>query len=183
MSQVDTFRSRFDVARFADASFFASELFQEAFASAFPVPVEAPAINLREPISKQDWFQYVAFYRWPGGLIEPVGFVNYIRYGSVYLAGGLCVKRNFYHRLPREHFQQCRALGGVAQLLLETVADDRRDAEALFGYVGDAKSMRVSTRAGYALVRAPYLIAKWPRDLPQQRRAELIDRVASIGPF
>lgn len=183
MSARATFRDCFHVQRFIDASFFATELFFEAFASAFPAPVETPAIGLREPITQQDWSQYVAFYRWPDGRFEPVGFVNYIRYGPVYLEGGLCTKRDLYRRLPDEHRRECDTLGRVAHLLMEHVATELSDRDAWFAYIGDARSAQVCARVGYQIVRPPYLVAKWFRELSTPQREALIERVAAIGPF
>src|SRR5258706_7400810 len=101
------FIDAFHVERFANAQFFAADLFRESFASDFPVPRENSGLAI--PTPPGNWHQFVAFYRWSASHIEPVGFCNWIRYDDVYLEGGMCVKRNFYRRLPREHSVECRS--------------------------------------------------------------------------
>ena len=129
------------------------------------------------------WAQYVAFYRWDDGRIEPVGFCNYLPFDGVWLEGGLCVRRTFYSRLPSRQGEECRALGGVAQLIMETAARELDDCDAWFAYIGDERSLKVCTRMGYRPTGRRYVMAKWFRALPPDREAELIERVAALGPF
>jgi hypothetical protein len=168
----DGFRDRFHVQRFANAAYFAAELFRESFGSAFPAPPDGAG-----------WAQYVAFYRWDDQRIEPVGFCNYLPFDSLWLEGGLCVRRSFYGRLPAAEGGECRALGGVAQLIMEAAARDLDDCEAWFAYIGDARSLKVCTRVGYRATPRQYVMVKWFRSLPTERQSELIERVAALGPF
>lgn len=172
MGEGDGFRDRFRVQRFADAAYFAGELFRESFGSAFPVPPDGGG-----------WAQYVAFYRWDDGRIEPVGFCNYLPFGSLWLEGGLCVRRTFYGRLPAAHGEECRALGGVAQLIMEAAAADLQDCDAWFAYIGDARSLKVCTRVGYRPTGRQYVMVKWFATLPAERQAALVEQVAALGPF
>ncbi len=169
------------VLKTGDAARYASDLFRESFNSAFPQPAEFRI--LETVIQPCDWHQYVALYTWPDGTEECVGFCNWIRYKDVYLEGGLTVKRNFYRRLPKAHFSQCAARGGVAQIMMEAGARDLDDAAAWFGYVGDAMSLRVTARVGYVRTSHPYLIAKWFRDLPADQRQAWVDEITRIGTF
>ena len=164
-----------DAARYADALFWAS------FNSAFPVP--AAYHILETEIQPEDWRQFVAIYTWPDGTDECVGFCNWIKYKNVYLEGGLAVQKSFYRRLPKLHFADCAARGGVAQIIMETAAATLTDCEAWFGYVGDSKSMRVVLRVGYVRTEHQYLIVKWMRSIPAPARQALIDDVTRIGPF
>ena len=172
MSDAASFRDRFHVERFADAAYFAGELFRESFGSAFPVPPQGSG-----------WAQYVAFYRWDDGSIEPVGFCNYLPFDGVWLEGGLCVRRTFYSRLPSPQGEECRGLGGVAQLIMETAARDLGDCDAWFAYIGDERSLKVCTRVGYRPTGRQYVMVKWFRDLSPDRQAALIERIAALGPF
>jgi len=164
-----------------DAAFFAADLFREAFGAAFPVPRRDSGLAI--PTPPEIWRQYVAFYKWSANDVEPVAFVNFLRHDDAWLVGGLCARRNFYRRLPDAHWRACRAHGGVVQMLLDAAARELAGAAALFGYCGDAKSWRVSERAGYRKTRYPYVIVKWLRDVPPREREALEAKVAAVGPF
>jgi hypothetical protein len=169
------------VARLPDASFFASDLFFEAFGTAFPRPPPGEGSPHRAPTGT--WHQFVAFYKWSETRVEPVAFVNFIRHGDVYLEGGLCARRGFYRRLPAPHWRECRARGGIVRLMLDEAARQLDDACAWFGYCGDARSWRVSQRVGYERTRHRYLMVKWFRRPPETAQRELEDRIAALGPF
>lgn len=168
-----------------DATAIAGELFQTSFNSAFPSPRE---FQLGEAlVTKSAWHQYVAQYTRVDGAVECVGFCNWIRYGGkhgdVYLEGGMCVKKNFYRSLPKDEFLECKALGGVAQMMMEAAARDLNDAAAWFGYCGDHMAYRVDQRVGYQPTVHKHLIVKWTRDLDTNAQAKLIEAIAKIGPF
>lgn len=161
---------------------YAAELFAECFGgAAFPEPRDGAGLSV--PTPTENWRQYVAVYRWPDGREETVGFTNWIKFDEVYLGGGMCVRKNFYRRLSRDHFRECRAAGGVAQMILEASARSLTDCKALFGYCGDAKAMAVDLRAGFTPTAYSHVIVKWPRPLPEAEAKALIDAVARIGPF
>ena len=178
MSALDDSLRIFDA---GNAERYAAELFRECFGAPFPVPREGCGLPI--PTPAQNWRQYVAIYRWPDGREETVGFCNWIRHGDAYLAGGLCVDERFYRRLPRADFAECRRRGGVAQIILEVSRRALTDAKALFGYVGDSRSMAVSLRCGYQRTEHPHLIVNWVQDPGAEEKAHLIRTVAAIGPF
>ena len=164
-----------------DAGASAGELFRECFNAPFPVPRDNV---IPVPTPPANWRQYVATYAWPGRAPpETVGFCNWIRHRDVYLQGGMCVRRNFYRRMPREHFRECQSRGGLAQMMMEAVARELDDAVAWFGYCGDAKALAVDLRAGYVTTRHPYVIVKWFADLPEDERERRIEEIAAIGAF
>jgi hypothetical protein len=175
------FDARLRVQRFDNAAAYASELFFESFAIDFPVPRDNCGLSI--PTPPENWHQYVAFYAWPDGREEAVGFCNWIRYDGVYLEGGMCVRRTFYRRLPREEWARCRARGGVAQIMMEAAAAELNDCPAWFGYCGDRKASIVDARVGFEPTPYRYLIVKWFRQLPPAERTRLIDAIARIGPF
>ena len=164
-----------------NAAPYAAALFQECFNAPFPVPRDDAGLSI--PTPPENWRQYVAIYAWPDGRQETVGFCNWIRYGDVYLEGGMCVQKTFYRRLPREHFRECQARGGVAQMLMEKAANELDDCAAWFGYCGDAKAMAVDLRVGYVPTRHKHVIVKWFRGVPESQREKLVDSIAAIGPF
>jgi hypothetical protein len=176
-----SFAESLHVARFSNAEFFAGSLFYESFAIPFPVPRDSCGLSI--PTPPENWHQYVAFYKWSHASIEPVGFCNWIRYGDVYLEGGMCVKRNFYRRLSRDHWDACRAGGGVAQMIMEAAARDLDDCSAWFGYCGDKKASIVDARVGYVPTRYKYLIVKWFSQLAEAEKRTLEDKIAAIGAF
>ena len=176
-----TFNDALKVFETSDAASYAGALFQESFNSAFPVPVSYRILDTQ--IQPEDWRQFVAIYSWPDGTAECVGFCNWIKYKDVYLGGGLAVQKNFYRRLAKPHFAECSARGGIAQIVMETAATKLTDCAAWFGYVGDAKSMRVVLRVGYIRTEHQYLIVKWMRSLSASEQKARIDDITKIGPF
>ena len=176
-----TFDDAFTAFETPNAKYFAADLFEQSFRHPFPVPRDNCGLPI--PTPPENWRQFVALYRWPDGRFETVGFCNWIRYGTVYLEGGMCVRAGFYRRLPRDHFKQCSARGGVAQLMMEAAAAKLDDCDAWFGYCGDNKAFRVDYRVGYRPLETRYLIAKWFKDVPEMRKQELEREIAKIGPF
>jgi hypothetical protein len=164
-----------------DASFFATDLFLEAFRQPFPVPRDSGGLPIRTATG--DWRQYVAFYKWSETWIEPVAFANFIRHDDVWLEGGLCARRHFYRRLPAAHWRECKARGGIVRMLLEAAAGELNEAAAWFGYCGDAKSRLLAERIGYVQTRHPRLMVKWFRELPEEARRALEAKIAAIGAF
>ena len=159
----------------------ASGLFRESFNADFPIPRTDAGLSI--PTPPENWRQYVALYRWPDGTEEAVGFCNWIRYRDVYLEGGMCVRKTFYRRLPKDHFRQCQERGGIAQMMMEQAARELTDCTAWFGYCGDAKALAVDLRAGYVQTDHPYVIVKWFREIPPEDRKRLIDSIIAIGAF
>ncbi len=175
------FADSIDIFASPDAASLASDLFRECFNADFPVPRDNAGLSI--PTPPGNWRQYVALYRWPDDTRETVGFCNWIRFGDVYLEGGMCVRKSFYRRMPKEHFRECSARGGVAQMMMEAAAKELDDCQAWFGFCGDKKALAADLRAGYELTDKQHLIVKWFRTPPPIERQALIDRIAAIGPF
>ena len=165
----------------AAAPALAGELFRQSFGVPFPVPRADAGLSI--PTPPENWRQYVATYRWPDGGEETVGFCNWIKHGDVYLEGGMCVDKTFYRRLPRDHFREVQAQGGIAQMMMATAATELTDCVAWFGYCGDAKALAVDLRAGYQETDRKYVIVKWFERLDPAREAALVEAIAKIGPF
>lgn len=178
---MDAFDRAFRVERFDSAEYFAGQLFAESFGTAFPVPRDRCGLSI--PTPRENWHQYVAFYKWSDSAIEAVGFCNWIRYDDVYLEGGMCVRRSFYRRLPAAQFAALRDRGGVAQLMMETAARRLNDCPAWFGYCGDRKASIVDARVGFVPTGYRHLIVKWFADLPAAEQQHLIEKIAAIGAF
>jgi hypothetical protein len=181
MSTTKSFAESTFVLGMRDASFFATDLFFEGFGQTFPKPRESTGLSITTP--RDNWYQYVAFYKWSETNIEPVAFVNFIRYDNVYLEGGLCARRSFYRRLSPAHWRECKERGGIAQVLLEQVIKELDDADAWFGHTSINPAWLVIERLGFQVTRHQYLKVKWFRDLPEDRRREIEDRINAIGSF
>ena len=181
MSPTPTFAESTFVLRMRDASFFATDLFREGFGSAFPKPHDGALLAI--PTPRESWHQYVAFYKWSDANVEPVAFINYIRFENVYLEGGVCARRNFYRRLPAEHWRECKSRGGIVQIVMEQAMRELDDADAWFGHTSNQPAWQVGERIGYQITAHPYLIVKWFRELPETRKREIENRVNSIGAF
>jgi hypothetical protein len=176
-----SFDESLHIAFFGNAQFYAAKLFDESFAIPFPIPRDNAGLSI--PTPPENWRQEVAFYKWSEMHIEPVGFCNWIRYSNCYLCGGMCVRSDFYRRLPKEHWIACRERGGVAQIMLETAFSQLTDCQAWFGYCGDKKAYIVDLRAGFQPTRHQYIIVKWNGGPTETQKRELEDRIAGIGPF
>jgi len=166
---------------FANAGFFAAQLFRQCFDADFPAPREHAGLPFATPPAH--WRQYVAFYKWPDERLEAVGFCNWIRHDAVYLGGGMCVSPTIYRRMPREHWDACRHRGGIAQMLLEAAFAELTDGAGWFGYCGDRKARIVDLRAGFGPTRHAQLLAKWQPWVSDAERRKLEDDIAAIGPF
>lgn len=175
------FDERLLVLRVSDAGFFAAKLFADSFSQPFPVPRDSCGLSI--PTPPANWRQFVALYRWPDDRVETVGFCNWIRFNDVYLEGGLCVRRGFYRRLPRDEYAQCSERGGIAQVMMTAAAAELDDFPAWFGYCGDKKSYLVCIRAGYVPTAHKFLIAKWFGIVSEAEQERLTRMVAAIGPF
>lgn len=164
-----------------NAAALAGDLFRRSFGADFPVPRDNAGLPI--PTPPENWRQYVALYRWPDEREETVGFCNWIKHGDVYLEGGMCVDKTFYRRIPKDHFRDCQARGGIAQMMMAAAAREIDDCTAWFGYCGDAKALAVDLRAGYVPTEHKHLIVKWFRSTSEPERKALIDSIAAIGPF
>ena len=164
-----------------NAAELASELFYESFRVPFPIPRDNCGLSI--PTPPENWHQYVATYRWPDDRDETVGFCNWIRYRDVYLEGGMCVRANFYRRLPKEHYREVARRGGLAQMMMQAASEHLNDCKAWFGFCGDAKALAVDLRFGYELTHQDMRIAKWFAPLSIDEKRALADQIAAIGPF
>jgi hypothetical protein len=165
----------------ANAEELAGDLFRESFGVPFPVPRDNCGLPI--PTPPENWHQFVGIYRWPDGNDEVAAFCNWIRHDDVYLGGGMCVKKNFYRRLPRKQYRECAARGGFAQMIQGAAAKQLRAPKAWFGYCGDPKALAVDLRFGYELTEYPMLIVKWAQPLDPLEKKTLVDSIARIGPF
>lgn len=151
----------------ADAKFLAGELFARKF--------HAPPPDF--PI------HYVCFYRAAPTEISVAGYVHCSAFEASYLYGGLVIDERLYRRMPEPHRAAMRNCGGIARYLMQATCNRLGKAAALFAYVGDARSNRVLRSVGFAATAHAFVMARWPKALPEPHRRALAARVASLGPF
>ena len=111
-----------------------------------------------------------------------IGYVHYTESGSAYLAGGLVVSALEFRRFDEETASLVRSQGGLAEWLMRTTCD-WLDADAIFAYMGDAKSIRVNSRVGFTFTGHKHLFVLWKSSLASVEQTDLVERIAEIGPF
>jgi len=76
-----------------------------------------------------------------------------------------------------------RARGGMGEWLMSESCKQLQPCEAIYAYIGDAKSLAVNTRVGFRLARGPYLYVLASRTGTQESVDHLTEKVAAIGAF
>jgi hypothetical protein len=112
-----------------------------------------------------------------------IGYVHHTSLGEASLAGGLVVSALAFRRFDAATAAAVRREGGLAEWIMRTSCAAIEGADAVFAYMGDAKSIRVNLRVGFVPTAHRYLHVFWKRELPEERRRALVERVAAIGPF
>ncbi len=100
-----------------------------------------------------------------------------------HLSGGMCVDPAAYRRLPKWLFAQVRDEGGLATLMARESIALLGDSPAAFGHVGEPRARAADLRAGFVDTDREHLMVVWRRDLGEDEKRRLIDRVAALGPF
>src|SRR5262249_23527378 len=104
--------------------------------------------------------------------------------GRMLLIGGACTDGEVMRRMSEEERAASDAAGGL-NLLATRYSLHRYGprCDAIFGHCGDARSFRILMHCGFQPVLDPYLIAYWPRTLPEAQRDMLVAEAHAIGPF
>ncbi len=149
-------------------------------------PAFAAAIFQRKYRARVPDFRhhYVAFWKRDDGSFMPVSYLHFTDCGDLLLIGGACTDGEKLHEMSDAQRQAIDAAGGI-NLAVTRYAIERHaaDRDAIFGLCGDARSFSILAQCGFERVREPHLIARWSRPLTDARRAELIAKVDSFGPF
>lgn len=160
-------RGILNIVEVGDSFFFAAELFERCFKQSIP---DFPR-------------HYVAFYRENSLKFQAVGYVHYTQVDDLYLCGGLCIDERAYRRISSHHRLTIKAAGGVAEQLLRYTLQDLSGAKGIFGYVGDTRSEKIGLRVGFIHTGLKHLLVHWPKTLVEDKKAELIRKIAAFGPF
>ena len=111
-----------------------------------------------------------------------IGYVHHTPCGDAYLAGGLVVAALEFRRLDEPTAGAVRREGGLGEWIMRASCASL-EGDAVFAYMGDAKSIRVNLRVGFVPTAHRYLHVLWKRELPAERMRAIVERVAAIGPF
>lgn len=126
----------------------------------------------------------IAFYRKASDLFVPLSYLHFWLRDDVCLVGGGCTDGQAFRHVTDTDRARIRAANG---LLLQTLrfgfAKYADRCEAFFGLCGDPRAWEIDMIAGFVPTEHEHLIVHWHRDLPAPRRAELIARVRTFGPF
>lgn len=151
----------------SDASALAGAMFRKAFNADIP----------RQPR------HFVLLRRTGDNNPMVLGYVHHTKLGAAYCAGGLVVAAMEFRRLDAETAQLVREQGGLAEWTMRTTCNWLNDANAVFAYIGDAKSVRVNLRVGFVPTEHKHLHVLWHKDIGAEARQALVDKIAAIGPF
>lgn len=150
-----------------DAEFYAGDLFRRRFGGD---PPDYPK-------------HYIAFYRAGRTTYMPVGYIHYTVFEDSYLCGGMVIDDRLYRRIPAPHRKLIKEAGGIAEIMLRETFARLAHAPAIWSYVGDKQSEKVTVRAGFRHTQHPHVMVVWNRELPEAEKTERLERVIALGPF
>ncbi len=168
-----SWRACVDTIEVSDARLLAAALFRKSFGH--PVPAMPR--------------HYVMFYLPPGSVgREParpivIGYTHQLAFENVYLAGGMCIDPAAYRMFPRWLFDQVKAEGGLATIIMRDSFTTLGDCPAVFGHVGDKRARLADLRAGFVDTGRLHLMVHWRRPLPREEQERLIERIERVGRF
>jgi len=150
-----------------EATSYIGELFQRKFA--------APAPDFPR--------HFVGIYKAAAAESWPVGYIHFSRFDDSFLGGGLVIDDRAYRRMPDAHRKSIRDAGGIAEKMYRDALAVLSEAPAVWVYVGDAKSEKVSLRVGFRHTDHPYIMVVWNKDLSDDEKSRRLTRVTALGPF
>lgn len=154
-----------EIAEVDDAETYAGTLFKRSFNASIP--------NFPR--------HYIATYC--ATTTQVVGYVHFTKAEEMYLGGGMCIDALYYRRMEAAHRRGIAASGGIAEVMLKECFADLTDRDAIFGYSGDLKAMKVDLRAGFEPTQHPFLIVHWQKALTTARQNHLIAEAHAVGLF
>jgi len=154
-----------------DARVVAGDLFQRSFKHDVPNYPRHFVLVYSPPAEEDDTTPRV------------VAYAHQRPYENVYLGGGMCADPAAYRRMPRWLFEQVRDEGGLATIVSRGSIAALGDSPASFGHVGEPRARAADLRTGYVDTGLDHLMVYWRRELPEDEKRRLIERVAAVGPF
>jgi peptidoglycan/xylan/chitin deacetylase (PgdA/CDA1 family) len=115
---------------------------------------------------------------------DVVAYVHQTRMDNYALCGGMCVDERAYRRFPPWLFKAVREQGGLATIVTrDSVEMLGEECVAVFGHVGEPRARAADLRTGFVDTDREHLMVIWRKDLPEQEKGRLVDRVGGLGPF
>jgi len=112
-----------------------------------------------------------------------IGYVHHTRFGEASLAGGLVVSALDFRRLDPRTADAVRREGGLGEFVMRASCASIQGVDAVFAYMGDAKSIRVNLRVGFVPTPHRHLHVLWKRDAGAAQQRALVEQVAALGAF
>jgi len=150
-----------------DAAFLAGGLFRRVFGQ--PIP-DYPS-------------HFVCLHRGDDGTLATAGYVHFSAFESVHLVGGFVVDRELYRRLPPGHLEELRPSLTIGEHLMREAIRALPPSNAVFAFMADARSIEVNERVGYGRTHLANLYAFWRRDLSEEAKRAIAERVLRVTPF
>lgn len=153
-----------------DGPFFAGELFRRKYGD--PIPSFGHHV--------------VAFYRRDDGALRVASYCHLWTQGAIGLIGGACTDGSVLRAMQPRELALVNEAGGLLRQTLRFLFFTPRFADsvdAFFGHCGDMRAREVVFPAGFSETGIEHLIVRYPRDLPQERREQLVHQAHAIGPF
>jgi hypothetical protein len=154
-----------------DARVVAGELFRRSFGHEIPDYPRHFVLVYSPPPGAEDTTPRV------------VAYVHQTPFENVYLGGGMCVDERAYRSFSKALFAEVRREGGLATIVTRDSIAMMGEAVAAFGHVGEPRARQADLRTGYVDTGRPHLMVVWRRDLPEEEKQRILDRVEAQGPF
>lgn len=150
-----------------DAPFLAGDLFRRTFGQSIP---DHPS-------------HFVCLHRADDGTLRTAGYVHFSAFESVHLVGGFVVERELYRGAARTHLEELRPALTIGEHLMREAIRALPASNAVFAFMGDRRSIEVNERVGYARTHLPNLFALWRKELPEDAKRAIAERVMRVTPF
>jgi hypothetical protein len=148
------------------------------------------ASSIRSPEAEADYqkaLQVLRMVKGNGAMQDTpavVAYVHQTRQEDFALCGGMCVDERAYRRFPRWLFEAVREQGGLATIVTrDSVEMLGEECVAVFGHVGEPRARAADLRTGFVDTDREHLMVIWRRDLSEDEKKRLLDRVEALGPF
>jgi hypothetical protein len=150
-----------------DAEFLAGDLFRRVFGQ--PIP-DYPS-------------HFVCLHGADDGTLRTAGYVHFSAFESVHLVGGFVVEREIYRGAARAHLGELRPSRSIGEHLMREAIGALPASNAVFAFMGDRRSIEVNERVGYERTHLPNLYAFWRRELTEDEKRAIAERVLRVTPF
>ncbi len=150
-----------------DAEYLAGDLFRRVFGQSIP---DYPS-------------HFVCLHRAGDGTLRTAGYVHFSAFESVHLVGGFVVDREIYRGAARADLEELHPSLSIGEHLMREAVGALPPSNAVFAFMGDRRSIEVNERVGYVRTHLPNLYAFWRRELAEDAKRAIAERVLRVTPF